>query len=414
MVLFRDEKGIPGINFLYLIIGLVILGLMVINIGVNLIWLGVFAEKLKERAINYEIAEAKRGAESIEKFIEVEINDIKKLSQDIATVKDSEFFIERFLKEHPAIKEISIINLDGLEEKRYSRERYFTKKELRDFSFLEEFEKAKKGEVFISKVDFTEKGEPFIKISLPIRKLENEKPQAILRIIFHLRGAWEHVLEMKIGKTGRVSVIDDKGMLIADPQPSRVLKKTNLLTLPPTKALIKGEIFEGAKYFNEKGVEVFGVGAPIKNLRWGVIVEQDAAEVEALAKEVAIFATAFLIATIIVIGLLILLLFTLRRADQDLIKKSLALEKRTQELEEAKASLEIKVKARTKELEELTKSLDEQVKEKTKELQKKLEELEKFHKVAIGRELKMIELKKEIKRLKEELEKLKPRTKTSE
>jgi len=414
MVLFRDEKGIPGINFLYLIIGLVILGLMVINIGVNLIWLGVFAEKLKERAINYEIAEAKRGAESIEKFIEVEINDIKKLSQDIATVKDSEFFIERFLKEHPAIKEISIINLDGLEEKRYSRERYFTKKELRDFSFLEEFEKAKKGEVFISKVDFTEKGEPFIKISLPIRKLENEKPQAILRIIFHLRGAWEHVLEMKIGKTGRVSVIDDKGMLIADPQPSRVLKKINLLTLPPTKTLIKGEVFEGAKYFNEKGIEVFGVGAPIKNLRWGVIVEQDAAEVEALAKEVAIFATAFLIATIIVIGLLILLLFTLRRADQDLIKKSLALEKRTQELEEAKASLEIKVKARTKELEELTKSLDEQVKEKTKELQKKLEELEKFHKVAIGRELKMIELKKEIKRLKEELEKLKPRTKTSE
>lgn len=35
----------------------------------------------------------------------------------------------------------------------------------------------------------------------------------------------------------------------------------------------------------------------------------------------------------------------------------------------------------------------------------KKEELEKFQKLAVGRELKMIEIKKEIKKLKEELEK---------
>ncbi|MBZ9572450.1 PAS domain S-box protein [Patescibacteria group bacterium] len=47
--------------------------------------------------------------------------------------------------------------------------------------------------------------------------------------------------------------------------------------------------------------------------------------------------------------------------------------------------------------------LKRQVSERTKELQKKMEELEKFRKVAVGRELKMIELKKEIERLKKEL-----------
>lgn len=76
-----------------------------------------------------------------------------------------------------------------------------------------------------------------------------------------------------------------------------------------------------------------------------------------------------------------------------------------EESEEAKASLKIKVKARTKELKELTESLDGQVEEKTKELQGRIDELEKFHKLTVGRELKMIELKKEIKELKKELEK---------
>jgi len=78
------------------------------------------------------------------------------------------------------------------------------------------------------------------------------------------------------------------------------------------------------------------------------------------------------------------------------------------ELENAKSVLEIKVKARTKELEELNQNLEEQVKERTKELQKKVESLDKMNKLMIGRELKMVELKKEIKELKEELEKYKP------
>ena len=53
------------------------------------------------------------------------------------------------------------------------------------------------------------------------------------------------------------------------------------------------------------------------------------------------------------------------------------------------------------EIKKFQEHLEEKVEERTKELQGKIEELERFHKLAVGRELKMISLKEKI----EELEK---------
>jgi len=70
------------------------------------------------------------------------------------------------------------------------------------------------------------------------------------------------------------------------------------------------------------------------------------------------------------------------------------------ELNESKVNLEKKVKVRTKKLEKLTYNLEEKVQERTEELQEKIDELEKFNKLAINREIKMVELKEQLKKLK--------------
>lgn len=99
---------------------------------------------------------------------------------------------------------------------------------------------------------------------------------------------------------------------------------------------------------------------------------------------------------------------TLEQSYKNLEKK---VAEATKELQESKMVLEIKVAARTRELRELTEKLEDKVRERTRELEKKILELEKFQKLAVGRELKIIELKKEIEKLKKELESKKCREK---
>ena len=57
------------------------------------------------------------------------------------------------------------------------------------------------------------------------------------------------------------------------------------------------------------------------------------------------------------------------------------------------------------ELKKLQEEMEAKIEERTKELREKIEELEKINRLTVGRELKMIGLKEEIKELKEELEK---------
>jgi len=105
---------------------------------------------------------------------------------------------------------------------------------------------------------------------------------------------------------------------------------------------------------------------------------------------------SYVIATLLVIGaIFVFVVFTINMFASKL-------KKRTEELEEIKITLEKKVELRTERLGSLTENLEQEVEKRTKELKKRVNELENFYKLTIGRETKMIELKEEIKKLKEQ------------
>lgn len=104
------------------------------------------------------------------------------------------------------------------------------------------------------------------------------------------------------------------------------------------------------------------------------------------------------------------MLDNIEESREDLARSNQDLQNTYKELERINASLEEKVKIRTNELENIKANLELRVHEKTMELQERLNELEKFRKLTIGRELKMIELKDEIDNLKRKIGEIESRS----
>jgi len=361
----KQIRGIENIKFLYLVILAAIIGIVIINFQVNVVWLRGFAASLRNNSLEYEYSQAHHAAGMMEEEANSEIDRIESLAHDVAIVgldsPQMEVFIEDFLKKNNHTREISLIDLSGLEKNRYSRETSSNTTELKDFSNLEQFEKAKLGKTYMSRVNYSSNMEPYVMVTTPIKSLGEEEPQAVLQGKYFLRGMWEIALEMKIGETGRISVFDDKGMLVADPQPSRVLKKINLLNLPPVRPILMnnnntqtslkpvstedktGEMSgmaehvfanrsasknKEARYLNENNVEVLGIAVPlnIRGMNWGVLIEQDAFEVEAPLQEVSKWLIIFLVGNLAVIAILIWFILILRKANQKLMGNQYVLE----------------------------------------------------------------------------------------
>lgn len=356
----KSVKGIENIRFLYLVIVVAILVGVIVNFQANVVWLRGFIGDLRKNFIEYEYSQANHAAGMMEEEANSEIERIQSLAHDLATVgldsSQSDVFIEDFLKNNNHTREISLINLNGQETGRYSREATYSASDLKDFLNLEQFEKAKKGETYIGRVNYTDKAEPFIIVATPVKGLGSGEPVAVLQGKYFLRGMWEIALEMKIGNTGRISVFDDKGMLVADPQPSRVLRKTNIINVPPVKQILSysagssmasdmgdegmsgmaGHSFAnrsvsaeiGSHYLNEKNIEVLGVATPLNigEMKWGVLVEQDASELEAPLQQVSQWLILFLIGNLVVTGILVWFILILRKANSKLIGSQYILE----------------------------------------------------------------------------------------
>ena len=143
-----------------------------------------------------------------------------------------------------------------------------------DLSQDPKFREAKGGKTWYSPVYFRKETEPYMTISRPAGGAAGGTTVAEVNLKF----VWEVVSRIQIGKAGLAYVVNSAGTLIAHPDISLVLQKTDLSRLPQVAALARGDGEGTSIARNLKGEEVLTAHARIPTLNWTVFVEVPLAE----------------------------------------------------------------------------------------------------------------------------------------
>ncbi len=278
------------------------------------------------------------------------------------------------------------------------------------------FKEAIEGKISISNVHLAT-SPPRTVISLAGPVYEDNKLLGVVAIQLNTEGISEISNHIKIGDTGFAFIVDDHNKIVAHPDSDKILTKIDDNIADQIKSKNKfikykkgGRTYIGNYFQGNKNNSI------IEN--WAVIVVQEEGE---LFKPLDTIVFQIIIASMILIIFAILLsiifsktivtpIVTIKNATKKIIQGNLDYQlnlKSKDEIGELASvfnQMTCDLKKSRVQLEEYSKNLENTIKERTKELQSRNEELEKFNKLTVGRELRMIDLKKKIKELEEQLQ----------
>ncbi len=179
----------------------------------------------------------------------------------------------RLLRQVPAITDVSLLDHAGQERLRVSRLAMDVADSRKDFSNDPRFIEARSGRTFFSPVYFRKETEPYMTIFMPASR----ESTGVTVVEVNLKFIWDVVSEIKIGAAGYAYVVDARGRLVAHPDISLVLQKTDFSGLRQVQAAgapAGTERSEVAIAQDWTGREVLTAAAAIPALNWFVFVEQ--------------------------------------------------------------------------------------------------------------------------------------------
>jgi signal transduction histidine kinase len=137
----------------------------------------------------------------------------------------------RLQRQVPAITEVSYIDAAGREQLRISRLAMDVRESGVDLSSAPRFTATRGGSTWYGPVYFRKDSEPYMAIAIP-----HGKGGPVTAAEVNLKFILDVVSQIRIGKFGHAYVVDAGGHLIAHPDISLVLKKTDLSELPQIRA----------------------------------------------------------------------------------------------------------------------------------------------------------------------------------
>ncbi len=217
----------------------------------------------------------------------------------------------KLLRQVPAITEASFIDRDGREQVRVSRLAMDVLGAGGDLSQDPRFVGARAGKTYFGPVYFRKETEPYMAIAMRAGR----EGAGVTAVEVNLKFIWEVIQQIKIGQKGHAYVVDKEGHLVAHPDISLVLQKTDLSMLPQVRGAIAGPAAAGeeaqdtAEARDRAGGRVLTAHARIDPLEWTVFVEQPIAEAYA-----PLYAPLIRIGILLLLGLVLSLLASLALA----------------------------------------------------------------------------------------------------
>ena len=176
-------------------------------------------------------------------------------------------------RQAPAITEVVWIDAKGKEQLRISRLAMDAIGSGTDMSHEQKFLVPSRGGAYYGPVYFRKGTEPYMTIARPAGS-----GGGVTAAEVNLKFVWDVVSRIKIGEAGLAYVVDADGVLLAHPDISLVLKKSDLSALPQVAALARPADAAAPLGRDLKGNEVFAAHASIPTLHWTVFVESPRAE----------------------------------------------------------------------------------------------------------------------------------------
>ncbi|HEX3044850.1 MAG TPA: ATP-binding protein [Bacillota bacterium] len=274
--------------------------------------IGIFISYNTQRQLAFDQQQliGVRAANSVAGFIQEKFSAMETAARLVnpanTSREEQKRVLSHLLNPHPAFRQLLLLNSRKEESMMVSRCSRAVSVEIREYIHEDLFTIVNEGNRYIGSV-YVDKVtcEPMVLIAVPVRDVFGDF-QGVLIADVNLKFMWELMSALKVGKTGRVYVVDRQGYLIAFEDITRVLRGVNLNKLaivkefvqkPSQAGLNEPKIFKGIS-----GDTVLGTYTALGAPDWAVVTELPLGEAYQKVTQTALGISSFTLMILVLAG----------------------------------------------------------------------------------------------------------------
>lgn len=259
-----------------LVLGSLVFAILLLNAAIGS-WFYYYEHR--SELVQFQQQQVRAAADKIELFLrglENQIGWAVQLPWPGTSLGQRRLDALRLLGQAPAVAELSLLDTDGREQLKVSRLALDVLRSGRDLSDDPRFTRARASGSYYGPVYFRRESEPFLTLAIAGRR----RADGVAIAEVNLKYIWDLVTRIAAGIHGTAYLVDGTGRLIAHPDISLVLRKSDFNRLPQVQdALRRGPVASSQTYPGMGGHTVVVASAIVAPTDWTLLIEVPVSDV---------------------------------------------------------------------------------------------------------------------------------------